>query len=464
MPLFGPSTIAVFVIVGVLTLLLGSRKPFWVLAFLILALPLRDFTTRLMFTRTDWSLEVITSIGRWWFVVILGLGIVEGARLLTAWRQNPYRPAFITADGILLLILALGVVDVLLSPNRLAGLTSFRGYVQPLLVYPLARLIRPTRRELRIFLMLALMLGILMAGFGLIQGLTWSEEDYISRGYIRQNGELVTPPIEVNGQRYIRPASFVSGPNELGVDMDILFFGALGAVFFLGKKRRLPLALAAMLFFAGLIATFSRSAFLGWVAGLIGFAFILLPEHRADWQRSLSRHRWKAMGVFFALVTVVIVVVVQTGFSGFLRDTIVRLQSEYHYIDSMQAARFLVSNPAGVGMGMVEPKGALVLQSMEGTYHVEGSIFQIAMEMGVWGLLLWVLFWALAFKRILRQWRAVAQPEVRVLVATAITGWLAALVSFLFLPLMQSISLMVWLWFLMGASIDVGMQYEKWAQ
>ncbi len=73
-------------------------------------------------------------------------------------------------------------------------------------------------------------------------------------------------------------------------------------------------------------------------------------------------------------------------------------------------------------------------------------------------------FWGLALAQIWRNWQTVDSPELRVVAGTAFTAWLGSLVAFLFLPLMQSISLMVWLWFLLGlgfASRDIDKHWAK---
>ncbi len=114
-------------------------------------------------------------------------------------------------------------------------------------------------------------------------------------------------------------------------------------------------------------------------------------------------------------------------------------------------------------MGLVEPKGAQELIEAGGTYHVEGSLFQIAMEMGVWGLAAWLAFWGLTLAVLWRSWHTVDSLELRVVVGTAFAGWLGSLVAFLFLPLMQSISLMVWLWFLLGIGYASRAIDDEWA-
>ncbi|MCX6071606.1 MAG: hypothetical protein NTU91_12250, partial [Chloroflexi bacterium] len=150
------------------------------------------------------------------------------------------------------------------------------------------------------------------------------------------------------------------------------------------------------------------------------------------------------------------------GVFSVLASTITHLTSEFHYIDSVAAIQNLISNPGGVGLGMVEPKGAISLIEMGGLYHVEGSLFQIAEETGVWGLGLWLLFWGTALVRVYRAWSGLKDASLRTFAGAAFAGWLGSLVAFLFLPLMQSISLMVWLWFLLGTAVAAPKIEASW--
>ena len=74
--------------------------------------------------------------------------------------------------------------------------------------------------------------------------------------------------------------------------------------------------------------------------------------------------------------------------------------------------------------------------------------------MSILGLGIWLAFWCVGLMNIWQMWCELKQPGLRVLTATASTGWIGALVAFVFLPLMQSISLMVWLWFFFGLALE----------
>jgi hypothetical protein len=383
----------------------------------------------------------------------MALLLVWCTRWVMRVREEGLQIRFSCLDTLLGLSILIGLIYTLIAPHKLAAITSLRGYLQPLAVFILARVFKPSRGELRIFLILLLIVGVVMAGFGIWQAMTWDEVDYRAGGYVQPDGRLVSPILPIRGEMYVRPASFVSGPNELGVDMVILVMVALS--WFVEERRAQRyffLGLGA-LFAAGMVVTMSRSAFLAFLLAVGVFVLMFIPRLRARYFRPM-KPRW-LLPVAIGLGLVIVIGVLQaTGFLGFLGKTITGLTTEFHIVDSVEAVQFLVQNPAGVGMGMVTPKGALIFQSIDAAYHVEGALFQIAMEMGVWGLAIWLAFIGLGLGIIYRNWRALKAPLLQILTGTAFTAWLGALVAFLFLPLTQSISLMCWLWFLLGIGVS----------
>lgn len=448
---FGASSVLVVGLVGALALLVGARRPFTALAALVLLIPLRDFSTRWLNVHTSLSVADVTAIGRWWFALIGGLLIIAGLQWVTRLRRmrKVDRPEL--ADLLLGLVVAIAVAATLASPERNAGFTSLRGYLQPMGVFLLARSFTPGRTELRRLLYGWLGVGFVVAVFGLVQAASWTEPDYRREGYVRQSGELVAPVATVAGELYLRPVSTVSGPNELGLDMVLLLsMAALWLVSVPRNRSSFALAFLAVLFTAGLGASASRSALLAFVAASVGMVILYWDAivNRLRSREGRSRNRF-----LLALAAVVALVAVLLGSSGLITlgmETVRSFAQQYHYLDSIEAIRYLAAHPQGVGMGLVEPKGALALIEAGGTYHVEGSLFQIAMEMGVWGLAAWLAFWGVALARIYRNFRTLNNVHLRVITGAAFAGWLGSLVAFLFLPLMQSISLMVWLWFLLG--------------
>jgi O-antigen ligase len=133
--------------------------------------------------------------------------------------------------------------------------------------------------------------------------------------------------------------------------------------------------------------------------------------------------------------------------------TLKSLSEEPHIVEIIDALRFIPGHPGGVGMGMVAPKGALYLINTEPLFHAEGSLFQIMLEWGISGIVLWAAFWILALRAVWGKLKRDNSFEGRILLGVSLFGWIGALVTFLFLPLMQSVNLMVFLWYLLGASV-----------
>ncbi len=97
-------------------------------------------------------------------------------------------------------------------------------------------------------------------------------------------------------------------------------------------------------------------------------------------------------------------------------------------------------------MGLVGPRQGFGFPAVA-AFHVEGSYFQMAMEFGVWGLVAFLVFLFLALRRTWWGGIRAGDPVIRVLCGVSVAAWLGVSVTFLFLPLMQALPLMAWLWF-----------------
>jgi len=155
---FGVSTLVVAAVVAAATVAVGWRRPFAALSFLILAIPLRDFSTRWMNVHTSLTVAQVTDIGRWWFVVILALLVLSEIRWVRQVRRMQPRPRPALTDMLLAAAVGLAALATLTSPNLPAGLVSMRGYLQPTGVFLPARLVAPTHRELRTLLVASMVM------------------------------------------------------------------------------------------------------------------------------------------------------------------------------------------------------------------------------------------------------------------------------------------------------------------
>ncbi len=455
---FDLTTLVLLLILGPIVFILGWMRPFWVLSTLVLLLPFRDLSIRILNAFTEIPIETVNSLSRWWFVTVLallGVWVVKGLRRMLDRRRFP-KPGII--DVILGVLVVMGVMEAFLSPNRLAGITSLRGYLQPLIVFVLARAFLPQKeRDLRVLHIALLVVGALLFAMTLWQFTSWTEETYKAWGYIDQIGRI-TGLFRDYGQigvAFIRPASTVSGPNELGVLFLIFFYLALQWALFGEKKLRLVMILLSIAFLVGVAMTNSRAAFVGLLASAAVLLMYLIQIYGAA-LRGFDRRKWLLLSAALLIGLILFIVIMNSiGMLNMVVYTIRNPQKMDHIMNSLWALQDIARAPSGVGMGMVWPKGAALLMETESLYHVEGSLFQIAFEWGVWGFAAWMAFIGIALVRIWKAWVGTGSFQVRVHSGTAVLGWVGALLVFIFLPLMQSVNLMVLLWFLLGLGVGL---------
>jgi hypothetical protein len=459
------TTLVLILTLGPIIFVLGWLRPFWALSTLVLLLPFRDLSIRLLNAFTNISLETVNSLSRWWFVTVLALlavWIVKGIRRYLIHRRIP-KPGIL--DILLGVLVLMGVIEALLSPNLLAGITSLRGYLQPMIVFVLARAFLPRdERDLRIMHIALLIVGSLLFAMALWQLTSWTDETYRAWGYVDQFGRITGLYRDLSqiGVAFIRPASTVSGPNELGVIFIVLFFLALQWLFFGPKNERIVMVLLSIAFLVGLAMTNSRAAFVGLITSAVLLFIYLIRVYRAH-LRTIDRRKWLLIltAVLISLI-VFTVVMVSSGMMNIVVWTIQNSDKMDHIVTSQWALQDIIQSPSGVGMGMVWPKGAALLMETEALYHIEGSLFQIAFEWGLWGFAIWMVLIFIALVRVWRVWVQTGWFQAQVHAGTAFLGWVGALATFIFLPLMQSVNLMVLLWFLLG--LGVGLSQVKGPQ
>ncbi len=452
------TTLVLMLTLGPIIFVLGWLRPFWVLSSLIFLLPFRDLSIRLLNAFADTSLETVNSLSRWWFVTVLALlavWIVKGIRRYLIHKRIP-RPGIL--DILLGVLVLMGVIEAFLSPNLLAGITSLRGYLQPMIVFVLARAFLPRDdRDLRLMHIALLVVGGLLFIMALWQLTSWTEETYRTWGYVDQFGRITGLYRDLSqiGVAFIRPASTVSGPNELGVIFIVFFFLALQWLFFGPKTERIVMVLLSIAFLVGLAITNSRGVFVGISASVVVLLAYLIRTY-GPLVRTFGWRRWILLLLVVLISFSVFSVVMEL--SGMMNIVVWSIQNplgQPHLVESMQALRDIAQDPSGVGMGMVWPKGAALLRETQALYYVEGSLFQIVLEWGLWGFAVWMAFISIALVRVWRAWGQTRWFQVQVHAGTAFLGWVGALATFIFLPLMQSINLMVLLWFVLGLGVGL---------
>ena len=439
-------------IVGLLVAFLAWRWPFPTLAAFLILLLLHEAILRILHGPLGLPFEVVNWVSRMRMVGLIAMSLVFMLRAArTAWRLRRL-PRPHAVDGLMALVLVLAGLATMLSPNRLAAVAALRAYFQPVLIFYLARGVYPTEQQLRRLLYVWLAVGVLIAGFGVYQWFAWGEADYARNGYVLAGGEMDTDPLLVEGEEpRVRPPSTLTGPNEFGLQMAFLL---LVAVPWAARRRgwgRWVLWSASGTYVVGLSYSYSRSALLGLAAGLGCLAlFLVLAKGERDLRQRLMTRG--ALAIVAGLLLALFAVLAGSGMIGRVVRTVRHLPQEYHVRDTLRAIDYLADHPLGLGMGLVGPREGTFFPRDE-EYHVESSLFQIAMDMSIFGTIAWLILWGVALGHVWRAWRAVRSPLLQLVDGLAFSAWIAALLTFLILPLMQSFSLMGWLWFFLGLGL-----------
>lgn len=403
-------------------------------------------------------------------VAILALAAVE---IWKIWRAGQ-RPACDLLDLLVVAFFALAVGSAAwhgtATPKLLLGLRY--DVLAPLAFVVLRH--APWSDWARSRLLWALVwVGTAVAAIGLA-GLVLPASFFAALGYATDFHSLYLPdsPLapfsQIGGTAIRRAQSTLSGPNQLGLWLIVPIGALLASARRLGRAR--ALALGALLA-AALAATFSRTAWIGAVAGTLAVGALQVGPRLA--------RRW-LLPVAGLLAAAVLVGVLAAP------ATIVRLSSSRgHFEQPLEAVHRLLATPWGEGLAsagpassrfadacvMLQPKDDprwaaaqpelcvfLGDQQVQPTdrlcrcpFHPENWYLQIAVELGWPGLILWIGILALALWKL---WPlARAREPLGTAAAVALLG---TAVGALFLHAWEDTAVAFSVWILVAVALQKG--------
>ena len=428
---------------------LARRRPFAVLASVLLLLLVHEVLLRWAANVLHASPLVVSGLSLWKDGALLGLGAVWLGKAWAGRRRPVDSRSWIRQHAVELSFGAavlVGLLRILASSDRVAAVFAFRDYYEPVILLLVARAFLPTRPQLRRLLTWWLAALAVLAALGTWQTLSWSAEDYVRWGFGPAISDLGVPPLELGGRLILRGPSTLSGPNELGMHLVLGMLALAQLAFSATRAQRWAIAAMGAWLGVALAVTYSRGDILAFP---IGLAVILVVRRLKKAPLAAP-----ALAAQAAMLLVLALATVRSGLWGFMQDTAENLEQDYHVQDSAEALEYLVEHPGGVDLGTIGPRiGAYFPAPEDVAFHIEGSIFQIAFELGLVGLAVWGVFLALCLWRGWKAWKAAATEEMELTAAVAVAGGIGSLVVFLFIPLMQSLTMMAWMWFFLGVNL-----------
>ena len=474
---------ALALVFAALVVTLAWLRPFYLLLLLILGLPFHVFATRALVGQFNMSPGLVELFAYWKEgVMALLLSVLLLRRLF---GQDRFKVKLYPFDlGLACIALLMGAY-ILAGPLLNVGIYGFRNYLEPLVVFYLLRVVPISKRQLR-FLVLA-MLGVLvvMALVGIYQVAFWNFGDLYNWGFREADGTIPNAfyTAEVERQPHLRAIGTVTSPTELGLMLVLAL--ALGLVFALQSQRALwqravLLAITALCGVAVLL-TYSRSSLVGLLSMVAALAVLEIGIRNLG---QTVRYILRSPGTMLALIGLVALLVIGAERVGLVAriTRAVNLNDPSavgHLASYEESIPFILAHPLGIGTGMAGPR-ALKFSDKIKIEHVESSWLQMMMEIGIPGTLFvmavyMMMVWTLRAER--RRWGG---AQRRSLLARALPGvivpadrgaglveagaapaldsffdavslaaqatWLGAMVAFTFLPLMQELQLMSYLW------------------
>lgn len=443
---------------SVVAVIVAWRWPLALLGALLIATPLYDGLVRYLTYIAEWPAGRLQLLSLWkegglaLLVAVLLVQHLTGRRRIV-WRWYAF-------DLWLAALLALGVLYIAVAARPGIGIYGLRNYLVPWALFLLARLLPYSRRQLTVLTVVLLIVGAGVAVFGIYQARALDFRAMMALGY--QDGTGTIPyafrTALRDGFPIPRAVSTTTGPNQFAVYLNFLILVCLFGVMYLRKLwQRLVLAALAALYLVTLLLTLSRGGLLALLVALMTWAGLLVLHHgvRRTWHE--LRHNRLLMAGLVALVVLGSAGVVKSGFATRVvrgltgRDP----AADAHQSSMAYSVDFIARNPLGIGMGMAGER-ALQFANEAHIEHTESTFFQIAMELGVFGMLLLLAALTallLALWRIRQRMLARGDLYGRVVVEIALVFWVGALADFVFTPLLQNLLAAGYLWWAAGVAL-----------
>lgn len=452
-------TLVPLVVVGAAGLAVTWRWPIALLGLLLVLIPLYDGAVRYLTHVAQWPAEWLRLLSLWKEGGLLLLLAVLVIQHLTGRRRLVWR--LYAFDLWLAALLLLSVLYILVAARPGIGIYGLRNYLVPLALFFLARLMVYSRRDLARLMVVLLLVGAGVAAFGIYQARALDFPAMIALGYVDETGAIpyAFRTALRDGFPIPRAVSTTTGPNQFAVYLNFLLLVCLfGVVYLRRTTHRVLLGGLAALYLVTLLLTLSRGGLLMLIVSLMAWGALLVEHHgvRRTW-RELTQNRLLLAGLV-ALVVVGAAGVVASGFATrVVRGLTGRDPAADAHQSSMQySLDFMADHPLGIGMGMVGER-ALQFANEAAVEHTESTFFQIAMELGMFGMVLLLVALAslvLTLWRIRGRMAARADLWGRIAAELAMVLWIGAMADFIFTPLLQNLLAAGYLWWAAGVAFN----------
>ncbi len=347
------------------------------------------------------------------------------------------------------LFLGLAIIQLFRAPSILQGLFGLRILATYIPIYFIVANMPVSRKHIRSVIVVLMIIGVVTASYGLWQA-SVGLEGLQSRGLAKVGSNLAT-------MGRLRIFSTFAGPEYLGLFMVLMII--IGVALWmsgLSRPRKRILLLAVAVMFAALVFTLVR---IEWF--MLGMGLFLLT--------TLVKKK-RPFGFLLAGIIAVLII-----FPSYVRERATmtfgpRDQSFQERIVTYLGWNVpnLLTHPLGVGLGGTSGRfvyervtGRKTSSLLVGGGGTESGYFNVALEMGVLGLALWIWLFITIIRYGLRTLRTLSDPFLKHLASAITTFVILIFFSQIVGPSMQIFPAgNLYFWFFVGLLIRLE-QIEK---
>jgi O-antigen ligase len=362
---------------------------YWVTLIIIAYIPFYRFSQALLESHTNLSPSLDFWLAHWYEPVLLFLIILSF--FYWFFREK----IKLSISGIIApIILIFGYLSIIvISASMTRGLEGARFLLLPLTIFSIYSFVPIEKGPRRTLINTYLFIAVIAAFWSLIERVL--PNNYLITWHILKSNENWYGYHTIVGLK--QGVSFIGGPNLLAAYL-------LPAIFLASNKIRQSVKIFSTLYFiastlmiVALFLTFSRSAIIGLIVTALIAGFV-----------SLKTWRGKITLLLLAGVAVIIALIIYQSGNTAVKDLFTHGASQQSHLNSIQVSIDELKNRASIdpisfifGKGLASA-GPAAMKYGDGIIS-ESWYLEVLLEMGVFGLLLWLIFFVYIIRDL---WRA----------------------------------------------------------
>lgn len=272
---------------------------------------------------------------------------------------------------------------LLISDNKTESFYGFRVFVEPFIIYYLARSAKLTLKVSNTLFVIMYFGGVLIGVWGIVQAAFLGDKFLIDLGYETSNGKLPSS-FYIAMFFFQRAVGTFASPNTFGMYLQICMMLGIYLKHVNIINNKIIYYIGNIVMICAILYTFSRSALLALLISIL--LFILLSHGFKKGFIAIFKFAL-VLAVTFSIVYLHKMDIVTPLITHTINTITLEDPSTVGHLDSLNESMiFAAQNPFGVGLGKTGPRAS----ARSGIFiNSENSFFILLFDLGVFGLLLY---------------------------------------------------------------------------